>query len=52
MEFQQHIEKPNKVITLKVFFQSFDKRKHQWWVQTFKLKFHQQQHQQVGRQKK
>ena len=51
VEFQQHIEEPSKVTTFNVFPQSFDRRKHQWWVQIFKLKFHQQQHQQAGRQK-
>ena len=30
VEFQKHIEKPNKISTLIAFFRSFDKRKHQW----------------------
>ena len=29
IEFQHHIEKPNKITTLNVYFQLFDRRKHQ-----------------------
>ena len=36
VEFQRDIDEPNKITTLNVFF--FDKRKHQWWAQVFKMK--------------